>query len=64
MLLYEKELSVGRLQELAAALVAAGKLLPDGAATSVSATIERLTSHYGRNLGVGEISSRNKDRTS
>lgn len=50
MLLYEKELSVYRLHSLSAALVAAGKLSPDGVEATVSATIMRLTSRYGRDL--------------
>jgi glycerol-3-phosphate dehydrogenase len=51
MLLYEKELLAARLRELAAALVGAGKLSPSDVEAAVSEMVERLKSHYGRDLG-------------
>lgn len=51
MLLYAKEFSVDWLQRLATALVAAGKLSPNDVSAAVAATVERLNSRYGRNLG-------------
>src|SRR5690606_13036201 len=50
MLLYDRALTVELLHELAGEFVAAGRLAADQVPAAVAACLERLKSHFGRQL--------------